>query len=449
MKGKIFLLAAFFLVISAHIKSQIPGNRKQSDEIQLIRGPYLQSGTQTSMVIKWRTSQPTQSRVIYGTRPGELSESKINESLVTDHEILIDDLVKHTKYYYVVGNYETMFIESDPTYYFITSPAEEYNKVVRIWAIGDFGIGHPLQERVKNGYMKHRGDHHTDVWLMLGDIAYYHGKDPEFQRGIFDGHYTDMMRNTVIWPTPGNHDMRSADSELRLGPYYEVFTVPENGEAGGEPSGTEAYYSFNYGDIHFISLDSEDTPLDTDGEMAGWLKRDLENDKHNWKIVSFHHPAYSKGTHNSDNDMDSGGRMIKMRENFLPVLEDHGVDLVLGGHSHTYERSYLLRGHYGNSKEFDRNQMIIRNENVKKKDKSTFVKKNDNHGTVYVVCGVSGGHILDGRCNHPAMAVCHTEYHGSLAIEVRGNQLSAALVDEYGKVRDSFTITKEFSIPSF
>ncbi len=210
--------------------------------------------------------------------------------------------------------------------------------------------------------MKYSRDKHTDVWLMLGDIGYFYGSQSEFQRGIFDGVYKGMMRNTVIWPTPGNHDMRSADSQFGSGPYYNIFTTPKNGEAGGIPSGKEAYYSFNYGDIHFISMDSEDTPRDKNGEMANWLRTDLENDDHNWKIAYFHHPVYTKGSHDSDRDKDSDGRMQEMRENFLPILEEHGVDLVLGGHSHIYERSYLLKGHYGYSDEFDPDHMIIQND---------------------------------------------------------------------------------------
>ena len=297
--------------------------------------------------------------------------------------------------------------------------------------------------------MKYRGDYHTDVWLMVGDIAYYYGQDNDFQRGIFNGIYSEMICNTVIWPTPGNHDMQNSDSELEIGPYYEVFTIPVNGEAGGEASGTEAYYSFNYGDIHFISMDSDDTPLDKNGEMASWLPRDLENDNHKWKIVFFHHPPYTKGTHDSDIDRDSGGRMKAMRENFLPILEKYGVDLVLSGHSHTYERSYMLQGHYGYSEEFDRQQMAFHKENEKKISASDFYKGKDNHGTVYVVCGVSGGHDLSGKCNHPAMAFSSIRFHGSLSIEVQGNLLSAAFVDKYGKVKDSFTITKDLGIEAY
>jgi len=437
------ILAIFFICVASVIYSQKAGEWSELNKIKVIRGPYLQSGTTSSMVIKWRTTDPTNSRVMYGTKSDHLNKTVALDKEVTDHEVLIEGLKAHTKYFYAIGNSEQMFTDEDDSYYFITSPTSDYSEVVHIWATGDFGTGDWTAEKVKNAYMKYRRDHHTDVWLMLGDIAYYSGKADEFHRGIFGKTYKYMMRNTVIWPTPGNHDMRSASSQTLTGPYYNVFSVPTAGEAGGEPSGTEAYYSFNYGDIHFISLDSEDSPRQVFGEMATWLIKDLEQDDHKWKIAYFHHPPYTKGSHNSDLDVDSRGRMRDMRENFLPILEKYGVDLVLGGHSHIYERSYLINGHYGYSESFNHDEMIVRYDNEKKIDKSAFFKRADNKGTVYIVCGVSGSRPPIGTCDHPAMAVCTSGYHGSIAIEIRDNLLLGVFVDELGKARDSFTITKE------
>ncbi len=439
------ILTIFFLFIVTVTNTRAVADKQDSEEVRILRGPYLQSGTTSGIIIKWKTSEPVTSRILYGTHSDNLNKI-INDSVkVVDHEVKIEGLKKHTKYYYAVGTEEEMLIEDDPTYYFVTSPDQDFSEVVHIWAIGDFGTGDREPENVKNAYMKFRKGYHTDVWLMLGDIAYHFGKDEEFQRSIFGDTYKYMMRNTVIWPTPGNHDMRSADSETESGPYYDVFTVPINGEAGGEPSSTEAYYSYNYGDIHFISLDSEDTPRQIFGDMARWLQRDLENDNHNWKIAYFHHPPYTKGTHNSDIDMDSRRRMKEMRENILPILENYGVDLVLSGHSHIYERSYLIKGHYGYSEDFDPDTMILQYDNEKRKNKSAFMKKEDNYGTVYIVCGVSGSRPLAGTCDHPAMAVCKGNYHGSMSIEIRDNLLLAVFVDEFGKTKDSFTITKEFN----
>src|SRR5205085_10333679 len=64
-------------------------------------------------------------------------------------------------------------------------------------------------------------------------------------------------------------------------------------------------------------------------------------------MACWHDPPYTHGSHTADGAGDSGGRMRDMREVFLPVLEQAGVDLVLNGHSHVYERSFLLDGHYG------------------------------------------------------------------------------------------------------
>ena len=79
--------------------------------------------------------------------------------------------------------------------------------------------------------------------------------------------------------------------------------------------------------------------------MLTWLEADLAANTNEWLIAFWHHPPYSKGSHDSDWEME----LIQMRENALPLLESYGVDLVLSGHSHCYERSYFLDGHYGRS----------------------------------------------------------------------------------------------------
>jgi len=63
----------------------------------------------------------------------------------------------------------------------------------------------------------------------------------------------------------------------------------------------------------------------------------------NWIVAFWHHPPTPRDRTNSDAETE----LIQMRQNALPILENYGVDLVLTGHSHSYERSYLLDGHYG------------------------------------------------------------------------------------------------------
>ena len=83
--------------------------------------------------------------------------------------------------------------------------------------------------------------------------------------------------------------------------------------------------------------------------MLTWLEADLANTAQDWIIAYWHHPPYSKGSHDSDSEQ----RLYEMRENVVPILEDYGVDLVFTGHSHSYERSFLIDGHYGDAASFN------------------------------------------------------------------------------------------------
>jgi hypothetical protein len=279
--------------------------------------------------------------------------------------------------------------------------------------------------------------------LLLGDNAYPDGTDAEYQRAIFDM-YSGILRTTPVWPALGNHDARSAGSITQSGVYYDIFTLPTLGQAGGVSSGTEAYYSFDYANIHFICLDSQDTDRRPDGAMMQWLQADLAMTKRDWIIVFFHHPTYTKGTHDSDVEKDSGGRMKDMRVHFMPVLEAGGVDLVLTGHSHVYERSWFIDGHYDVSATFDSAVHIKQAGNGRADGDGAYRKKAGkvaHAGEVSVVAG-SSGKTSEGPLNHPAMVVSLAEL-GSVVIDVDGPKLELAFINDGGVKRDWFTILKE------
>src|SRR5438093_995319 len=129
----------------------------------------------------------------------------------------------------------------------------------------------------------------ADRRLMLGDNAYPRGTDSEYQAAVFDM-YPTMLRKSVLWPTFGSHEGRSANSVTQTGPYFDIFTLPRNAEAGGIVSGTEAYYSFDYGNIHFIVLDSFGSDRSPRGPMLSWLQPDLALTTQDWIIAYWHHP---------------------------------------------------------------------------------------------------------------------------------------------------------------
>jgi hypothetical protein len=306
---------------------------------------------------------------------------------------------------------------------------------VRIWALGDSGQTGSALRSVRDAYFNFTGNRHTDLWLMLGDNAYQSGTDAEYQTAVFDT-FPTMLRKSVLWPTLGNHDGYSASSANQSGPYYDIFSLPTAGEAGGVPSGTEAYYSFDYANIHFVTLDSTELIHTQRNAMLTWLANDLAATRQPWIIAFFHHAPYSRGGH--DSDTDPGMRL--MRTHALPILEAAGVDLVLGGHSHNYERSFLLDGHYGLSNTLT-SAMILDASSGQPAGDSPYTKLTAPHqGAVYVVNG-SAVFISGGSLDHPAI---HTAVsaRGSMVIDVDNNQLDAIYLDQTGAVRDHFRIVK-------
>jgi len=261
------------------------------------------------------------------------------------------------------------------------------------------------------------------------------------------------MKHAPLWPAPGNHDYGNSGTlqDSHVMPYYDIFNVPVAGEAGGVPSGTEAFYSYNYGNVHFLALDSygEESNMrlyDTTGAQAVWVKQDLAANTLPWVVVYWHHPPYTKGSHNSDTE----GDLISMRQNFIRILERFGVDLILCGHSHSYERSKLMKGHYGNEASFNAGTHNLSSSSAlyDGTTNSCPYMKDDQHagedGTVYVVSGSSGQ--LGGTSSgypHNAMFYSNETNGGSMVLEFNDNRMDAKWICSDGVIRDKFTIVKD------
>jgi hypothetical protein len=405
--------------------------------VSLTRAPYLQLGTPSSVVVRWRTSAPAASRVAYGPAPDALGTTVSDPTLRTEHAVTLAGLLSDTTYCYAVGTATATLAGGDAGHCFTTSPLAGTPKATRIWVLGDSGTADASARAVRDAYYAWTGARKTDLWLMLGDNAYQNGTDSEFQAAVFNM-YPATLRSSVLWPTLGNHDGYTADSASGTGPYYDIFTLPRAGEAGGLPSGTEAYYSFDYGNIHFVSLESFETDRSPTGAMLTWLREDLAATSQPWLIVFFHHPPYTKGSHNSDTEIE----LVEMRQNALPILEDAGVDLVLTGHSHSYERSFLIDGHYGTSNTFTAG-MKVDGGSGRENETGGYRKPHGlapHAGAIYAVAG-SSGKISGGTLNHPAMFVSLNSL-GSMALDIDDDRLDAVFLDGAGAVRDRFTILK-------
>lgn len=428
----------------------------------VVRGPYLQSPTHEGITVMWRTNIATGTSLWYGTQPDQLTLYANNAGNATDHSVRIEGLDPATTYYYAVGAGTTVLAGADQQHRFRTHPVPGTDEPLRIWATGDFGKGNAGQIAVKNSLTAFPGGGDTDLWIWLGDNAYDNGTDGDYQGKVFGlAGFSDIFNWLPFYPAPGNHDYNEVwdestffgipysniDLDDHEGPYYDIVDVPELGEAGGRPSGLEVFYSFDLGNAHFISLNSEvyDFLNTSDGidRMVDWLELDLmENDKR-FTIAYFHQPPYSKGSHDSDDFIEFV--MKAMRERVVPMLEHFDVDLVVCGHSHVYERSHLIHGHYGNSGSFNAATML-RDGNGGNFDAGTpYIKDTLSvtpDGTVYVVCGNGGSSESGASLDHPVMAVVHDGGCGSFFIDINGNRLDGTYLQADGTVGDSFTIVK-------
>ncbi len=449
-------------VIAVEIHQNLPGSSDISFNLRLtnnniagptpvvLRGAYLQMLSPNSITVRWQTDIASNSQVDFGTTLayGTLAS---NATVSTEHEVQITTgLAANTKYFYRIGT-STTPIQGDGNNFFKTGVASGSSNF-KVWVTGDYGVssaGHPDQIAVRNAYQTYVGATPADFWLWLGDNAYGSGTATEYTDNVFNVH-TQLLKSLPFFPSPGNHDYgnqpyQSAATLTTAWAYFDAFTMPTTAQLGGIASNTEKYYSYDYGNAHFVVLDS--WGANTNAAMYSWLQSDLQANMKKFVVCYFHNPPYTKGTHDSDdsvNDLPS----FDVRQYVLPILEANNVDLVLSGHSHVYERSLLLRGHTGASSTSGTflNTMVLNNTtgNI-----TPYYKKyaTGGVGTVYVVCGNSGqGGVITPKTPwpHPAMTAKYlATTRGSLILDFTANFLTVKFLDINGVVQDDFKIYKE------
>ncbi len=418
-----------------------------ANALSLSRAPYLQSASPNSITVRWRTDQLSLGEVSYGLSATNLDLStSASNALSLDHEITLTNLSANQRYYYSVGENGTPLASAaGSVHHFDTPPNNGSAKSSRVWVLGDSGINDGGARAVRDSfYAKEISDNQqADLVLLLGDNAYANrrlgssdGSDEAYQDALFSK-YESLLSRATLWPAMGNHDVRNGNISV----YQDIFSLPN------DSSGSEFYYSFDYANVHFICLDSMESNRDVNGLMYSWLESDLATSNADWLVAYWHHPPYSKGSHNSD-DHSREGKLVQMRENFLPLLESYGVDLVLSGHSHSYERSYLIDQHYGDSNTFDRTTHLKDGGDGKPSSSGAYLKASGgNQGAVYVVSGSSSQIDADNEVAfmngdvHPVMYRSKIEY-GSVILDINANKMNVSFLNKDHQVSDNFSIQK-------
>jgi acid phosphatase type 7 len=384
---------------------------------------------------------------------------------------------------------------------------EQYHYRVRgngqILAEGYFGTRQPRGRKIRfvafgdNSYgdmsdraiAYHAYQQHPDFVMNCGDNVYTYGSDDEYQRFFFPVYNTDLagpregaplLRSVPFYTVIANHDVHDVDANggevadfgKHAGAlaYYTAMHLPLNGPETpsritpimGPDARVEAFrasagarfprmanYSFDYGDAHFLCLDSNIYTDPNDAALQAWISADLSRTDAIWKFVVYHHPAFNVGDeHYEEQHM----RVL------APLFEAHGVDIVLNGHEHNYQRprpfTFAPAG-------------PGRSAAVKEKDRrvsGTFtidtrfdgVQHTRPKGILHLITGAGGRELHDisfndDRARWRRADDGHVDYvvkmvsdrHSLSVFEIEGGRLTMTQIDETGRELDRIIVTKD------
>lgn len=377
----------------------------------LSKGPYLQRPTEDSMTMMWETSDLASSRVdillaerIHSGHQGNYKKPEVviasvsNEERTTIHQLTVTGLEPGTMYFYNIHSanakgevqsgpypFKTAVRRGEPFSFTVTGETGGYSSFDSSEGLTNINIFKQMQR------------YRPDLTLFVGDIV-DDGDNYEDWEKYFFGPGADFLTTTPFYSCLGNHENNASW-------YYEFFDFdpPKN------------YYSFDYGDVHFICLDSTDFiksehyPLSA-GEMSpgneqyDFLIHDLQSTSAKWKIIFFHYPPFV-----------SGGYQVEDLRQLCPLFEQYGVDLVFNSHTIVYERSHPLRAG----------------------------KVDFQGGIIYIVAGGAGAMpewLLPKREWHTSQSLAVPHF---VQVIVTADHLELRAIDEEGRLFDKFTLRKD------
>ena len=355
--------------------------RAQSPAVTLTRYPYIQMQTTSSVLIAWRTDVAGDSVIDYGTTPA-YGQQISDAAAVIQHALTLTGLQTDTLYYYRVStNGVVLAEESFRTAKDASSPQFVFS------VLGDSGCGCPNQYTIASELAATN----PDLVLHTGDVDYSE-PSPDYDTTFF-APYQSLAKSVPIYPSIGNHDVPDTA-------YLDAFYLFAN-----NPAASERYYSFDYGNAHFIALNTEEDYSPGSAQYQ-WLENDLATTNKFWKFVFMHRPPYSSGNIGSD---------LNVRYNLSPLFEQYGVAVVFSGHDHHYERTFPIQDFHP-----------------------------ENPGVTYIVTGAGGDSLTPIQATNPWTATATEQFH-VVKVTINDQVLTLEAISPFpnpGTVIDSVTIDR-------
>jgi hypothetical protein len=461
--------------------------------------PYIQPGSastladhQDTLVVAWQTEDgPANFTVEYGTskRYGQTATIQQGERAVSGsgssggkhlnyHAALTGLSLGKTYYYRVSGNGQTI-VEG------YSATRKPRGHKIRFVSFGDNSCGVLADHAI--AYYAYQA--HPDFVMNTGDNVYESGLDSEYARFFFPAYNADtptdhngapLLRSVPYYTVIANHDVHGGDSTHHIAAnfdrypdalaYYTAMHLPLNGPASlsnptptvasdsdllskfkdcaGDRFPRMANYSFDYGDAHFICLDSNEYVDPTDSALQAWVESDLSSTNAPWKFVVYHHPAFNVGREHY--------REQHMRA-LAPLLEKHSVDMCFHGHEHTYQRTMPLRfapkDLTNASAITGKDRRVPGDFTIDTKFDGESVTKPD--GVIYITTGAGGKELYEPTFTDNPSAWLHPDdnnvayvskfystYHSLSVIDLDAHTLTLTQINELGKPIDHIRITK-------
>lgn len=245
-------------------------------------------------------------------------------------------------------------------------------------------------------------------FINLGDLVEEGQSYPHWNKW-FEGS-KGVIDTIPIVPVVGNHETYSPNTRIDGPPVFWVkqFKLPQNG-----PEGLKSQvYSMDYGNVHFVILDSQGKEEKSSGNILemqkSWLEKDLKNNKQKWTIVLFHKPIYANSPRGNKD----------VTKAFQPIIDKYHVNLVLNAHEHIIARTYPI---YNNE-----------------------IVSDTNKGTVYYTVGRSGNKFYNDAApiTYDAFFYNPKDQPNYLVISVETNRLLIKNFRQDGTLLDNYLINK-------
>jgi hypothetical protein len=351
-------------------------------EVNIITDAYLIEPGKDGMIIRWEMADTNSNVYVeYGVDTTNVKYQKLKYRDGRQGAFLYDanitDLEEGTTYYYrLFANNITQW------YHFKTY--KENQESFKFVAMGD-SRSNP---RIFSTIMKNSNNFQPDLIISMGDLVIKGGNYSEWGEYFFSV-AKDYISSTPLVSTLGDHE-----TELDNGALFDYFLRKD------EPVDKQ-WFSFDYGNAHFISLDYR---YPNDKEMEEWFINDITTANKKWNFVYMHQPTYNFGGH----------RVLWGRSTWSKTFQKYNVDLVFAGHSHLYERFLPVRPSY------------------------------DSNGSAvtYVTTGGAGAELYQAVLNKDILEVSESVNH-YINIDIDGNTLNYQAFRMDGSLLDEFTIVKD------